>query len=170
MVDPVYDLIIGTLVRFNHERNGGPVHRVINRDGDGMVELHDMTGWFAPHLFLVVESEMHSGQRRSGKSPLRGKPLDDKGGVAFETRSDQSDAPQRYHIEAGAPAPLSATHVILAAPAYEKMRADAEDNELNRGRLRLWMEFIRLNCTSPEAREYAGAALNGDHVPEGFEQ
>ena len=44
----------GTLVRFNHERDGGPVHRVVSIDTDGMVELHDMDGFFAPHLFEVA--------------------------------------------------------------------------------------------------------------------
>jgi hypothetical protein len=44
----------GDLVRFAHERDGGPVHRIVGIAGDGMVELHDMGGLFAPHLFEVV--------------------------------------------------------------------------------------------------------------------
>jgi hypothetical protein len=44
----------GDLVRFAHERDSGPVHRVVRIAGDGMVELHDMGGLFAPHLFEVV--------------------------------------------------------------------------------------------------------------------
>lgn len=36
-------------------------------------------------------------------------------------------------------------------------------------RLHLWMEFIQHNSTSPEAREYAGEALNGAHVPDGYD-
>ena len=43
------------LVRFAHERNGGPVHRVVSVMHDGMVELHDMGGYFAPHLFAVAD-------------------------------------------------------------------------------------------------------------------
>ena len=53
--------------------------------------------------------------------------------------------------------------------AVAKLKAELEDHELNRGRLRLWLEFIQHNCTSPEAREYAGEALNGAHVPEGYD-
>jgi hypothetical protein len=45
---------IGDLVRFNHERNGGPVHRIASVTHDGMVELHDMGGYFAPHLFEIA--------------------------------------------------------------------------------------------------------------------
>jgi len=45
----------GMLVRFNHEREGGPVHRVASIDKDGMVELHDMGGFFAPHLFVIAD-------------------------------------------------------------------------------------------------------------------
>jgi hypothetical protein len=43
----------GTLVRFAHQSDG-PVHRVSAVDPDGMVSLHDMVGWFAPHLFVVA--------------------------------------------------------------------------------------------------------------------
>jgi hypothetical protein len=43
------------LVRFNHEQNGGPVHRIMSVMRDGMVELHDMGGYFAPHLFVVAD-------------------------------------------------------------------------------------------------------------------
>jgi hypothetical protein len=46
---------IGALVRFAHERNGGPVHRVVALASDGMVELHDMGGWFAQHHFAVAD-------------------------------------------------------------------------------------------------------------------
>jgi hypothetical protein len=48
-------LKLGTLVRFAHERNGGPVHRIVSVMQDGMVELHDMGGYFAPHLFQVAD-------------------------------------------------------------------------------------------------------------------
>jgi hypothetical protein len=43
------------LVRFAHERNGGPVHRIVSVMRDGMVELHDMGGYFAPHLFAIAD-------------------------------------------------------------------------------------------------------------------
>jgi hypothetical protein len=43
------------LVRFNHEQNGGPVHRIMSVMRDGMVKLHDMGGYFAPHLFVVAD-------------------------------------------------------------------------------------------------------------------
>lgn len=43
------------LVRFNHERDGGPVHRVVSIMADGMIELHDMEGYFAPHLFVIAD-------------------------------------------------------------------------------------------------------------------
>lgn len=46
---------VGALVRFNHERDGGPVHRVIGVDARGMIDLHDMGGWLAPHLFTVAD-------------------------------------------------------------------------------------------------------------------
>lgn len=45
----------GTLVRFNHERDGGPVHRVFGVGVDGMIELDDMGGFFAPHLFVIAD-------------------------------------------------------------------------------------------------------------------
>ena len=48
-------LKLGTLVRFNHQREGGPVHRIVSVMRDGMVELHDMGGYFAPHLFAVAD-------------------------------------------------------------------------------------------------------------------
>lgn len=53
--------------------------------------------------------------------------------------------------------------------AVRALKAELEEMTLGRGRLRLWLEFIQHNCTSPEAREYAGAALNGAHVPEGYD-
>lgn len=46
---------IGDLVRFNHERDDGPVHRVVSVMSDGMIEIHDMGGYFAPHLFVVAD-------------------------------------------------------------------------------------------------------------------
>ena len=49
------DLRTGTLVRFAHEMNGGPVHRIVSVMRDGMVEIHDMGGYFAPHLFVVAD-------------------------------------------------------------------------------------------------------------------
>ena len=45
----------GDLVRFNHERDGGPVYRIGRIDREGMVELGDMSGWFAPHLFELAD-------------------------------------------------------------------------------------------------------------------
>jgi hypothetical protein len=45
----------GMLVRFNHERDGGPVRRVASVAPDGMVELEDMGGFFAPHLFEIAD-------------------------------------------------------------------------------------------------------------------
>lgn len=45
----------GTLVRFAHERDGGPVHRVFGVGVDGMIELDDMGGFFAPHLFVIAD-------------------------------------------------------------------------------------------------------------------
>lgn len=46
---------IGDLVRFAHEQNGGPVHRVVSVMSDDMIELHDMSGYFAPHLFVAAD-------------------------------------------------------------------------------------------------------------------
>lgn len=46
---------LGTLVRFAHERVGGPVHKVVSVMSDGMVEVHDMVGYFAHHLFAVAD-------------------------------------------------------------------------------------------------------------------
>lgn len=45
----------GTLVRFNHKRDGGPIRRVVSIASDGMVELEDMGGFFAPHLFEIAD-------------------------------------------------------------------------------------------------------------------
>lgn len=44
----------GDRVRFNTESETGPDRRVVSVTRDGMLELHDMTGHFAPHLFVVV--------------------------------------------------------------------------------------------------------------------
>lgn len=46
---------IGDLVRFNHERDGAPVHRIVSVMSDGMVEINDMGGYFAPHLFVPAD-------------------------------------------------------------------------------------------------------------------
>lgn len=46
---------LGSLVRFNHEKDGGPVHRIVSVMSDGMVEIHDIGGYFAPHLFAVAD-------------------------------------------------------------------------------------------------------------------
>ena len=46
---------IGKLVRFAHEKDGGPVHRVVSVMSDGMIELHDFGGYFAPHLFVIAD-------------------------------------------------------------------------------------------------------------------
>lgn len=45
----------GDLVRFAHERDGGPVHRVVRIDVHDMIELADMVGWFAPPLFVLAD-------------------------------------------------------------------------------------------------------------------
>ena len=45
----------GTLVRFNHERDGGPVRRIASIAPDGMIELEDMGGFFAPSLFKIAD-------------------------------------------------------------------------------------------------------------------
>lgn len=47
--------ILRKYVRFGHEKNGGPVHIVVAASMDGMVELNDMGGWFAPHLFVIAD-------------------------------------------------------------------------------------------------------------------
>ena len=48
-------LSLGSLVRFNHEKHGGPVHRVVSVMSDGMIEINDIGGYFAPHLFVVAD-------------------------------------------------------------------------------------------------------------------
>ncbi|HEY4153529.1 MAG TPA: hypothetical protein VGM38_09430 [Pseudolysinimonas sp.] len=48
-------IVLGTLVRFNHSGEGGPVHRIVSVMKDGMVEIHDMGGYFAPHLFTIAD-------------------------------------------------------------------------------------------------------------------
>ena len=98
------------------------------------------------------------------------------------------------HVRMNQPAPEGDDFVVIAAAEYEAWRlrfkkdrddqdaaikdaivenarltTELEEATLARGRLRLWMEFIQHNCTSPEAREYAGEALNGAHAPEGYD-
>lgn len=46
--------LLGKTIRFNHQLDG-PDHRVRTLLWNGMVELHDMVGEFAPHLFVIVE-------------------------------------------------------------------------------------------------------------------
>lgn len=43
------------LVRFAHEKDGGPVHRIGSVMSDGMIQLQDMAGYFAPHLFVKAD-------------------------------------------------------------------------------------------------------------------
>jgi len=45
----------GDLVRFVNEQDGGPVHRIVRAFYDGMIELHDMAGFFASHLFVLAD-------------------------------------------------------------------------------------------------------------------
>ena len=47
-------LTLGAIVRFAHEAKGGPCHRVVAVAPDGMVNLHDMGGWFHPDLFAIA--------------------------------------------------------------------------------------------------------------------
>jgi hypothetical protein len=57
--------LVGKWVRFNHEPEGA-AHWVATTKGDGsMVELLDFSGWFAPHLFVLVEPP-HGVTRRDG--------------------------------------------------------------------------------------------------------
>lgn len=58
---------IGDLVRFNHQKDGGPVHRVVSAAPDGMVELHDMLGWFSASLFTIADDV--GGIPLDGKMP-----------------------------------------------------------------------------------------------------
>lgn len=60
---------IGNLVRFAHEQNGGPVHRVASVMSDGMVELHDMGGYFGPDLFVAADDI--GGIPLDGRVPLK---------------------------------------------------------------------------------------------------
>ncbi len=47
--------ILGRLVRFVHQPDG-PAYMVVAMKGDGSaVEIMGLPGWFAPHLFVVVE-------------------------------------------------------------------------------------------------------------------
>lgn len=61
----------GTLVRFYHERQGGPVHRVAFVSSDGMVELEDMGGFFAPHLFALADDIASGGRGMSVEAECR---------------------------------------------------------------------------------------------------
>lgn len=45
----------GNLVRFCNEGDGAPVHRVASVMQDGMIELHDMGGYFAAGLFTLAD-------------------------------------------------------------------------------------------------------------------
>lgn len=138
-------LPVGALVRFANEANGGPVHRVVQVDASGMVELHDMGGFFAPHLFAATDDI-------ADIPPTIEMPLSDA--------NDLDAVVHELGIEDTA---------ITPAEAVRALKAELEEATLARGRLRLWLEFIYHNCTSPEAREYAGEALIGNHVPEGFD-
>jgi hypothetical protein len=54
------------LVRFANQKDGGPVHRLVSVMRDDMVELHDLGGYFAPHLFKIADD--------IGDMPLDGAP------------------------------------------------------------------------------------------------
>lgn len=59
----------GRLVRFAHQKDGGPVHRVSKRVTNSLgefVELEDMVGQFAVHLFVSAEPEAPAAHRWSG--------------------------------------------------------------------------------------------------------
>jgi hypothetical protein len=133
------------LVRFNHEKDGGPVHRIVSVMSDGMVEIHDIGGYFAPHLFAVADDI--GDIPPSIEIPLSD--VNELDAVVHELGIEDSDT--------------------TPAEAVRALKEELEEATLARGRLRLWLEFIHHNCTSPEAREYAGEALNGAHVPEGYD-
>ena len=44
----------GQWVRFNHEGRDVPGRRVLEVSDTGMISIDGSTGWFAPHLFVVV--------------------------------------------------------------------------------------------------------------------
>jgi hypothetical protein len=49
--DRALELLKHGWVRFNHQPNG-PYHMVVVATARGMIELFDMEGEFAPHLFV----------------------------------------------------------------------------------------------------------------------
>jgi hypothetical protein len=46
--------LLGRRVRFAHQPDG-PAHEIVAVGWNGMVALRDLTGEFAPHLFIPVE-------------------------------------------------------------------------------------------------------------------
>lgn len=98
---------IGDLVRFNHEREGGPVYRVASVMRNGMVELHDLGGYFAPHLFVAagipVIEKIAALMLRNGIATGHGDTVDDLLGeleawlTKYRIERDDQD---RVHAEA----------------------------------------------------------------------
>lgn len=54
---------VGDLVRFNHEKANGPDRRIVSVSPDGMIELEDMAGYFAPHLFTAANDTVRCPER-----------------------------------------------------------------------------------------------------------
>ncbi|MGB2633893.1 MAG: hypothetical protein WAM58_08155 [Candidatus Acidiferrum sp.] len=51
----------GIRVRFSHQAQTGPDMTVSDFTQDGMIELKEMAGQFAPHIFVLVEAIMLKG-------------------------------------------------------------------------------------------------------------
>lgn len=49
----VYPEMIGRRVRFRHQASTGPDHSIKSVSRDGMITLADMSGEFAPDIFIL---------------------------------------------------------------------------------------------------------------------
>jgi hypothetical protein len=80
------------LVRFNHEKNGGPVHRVVSVMPDGMIEIHDIGGYFAPHLFTPADDVADIPSPPTTAHPLKRILIDGKPSRVVPVEPSQAQA------------------------------------------------------------------------------
>jgi hypothetical protein len=90
--------LLGKILRFHHQPEG-PFHQVRTMSWNGMVELHDMSGEFAPHLFAVVEPKQYTPITQYKKGDV----IVDRGGD-LQVATGGISGPTEPHFDRDAPA------------------------------------------------------------------
>lgn len=167
---------IGDLVRFNHQKDGGPVHRVASVMSDGMIELHDMGGYFGPDLFVTADD--------IGGIPLDGRVPASKGrritagpytleippnGVAILYEADEGGTDRQLPGGVGyldAFVQFAGEILRLQAMVSQMQKDRADGDTAIRDAIRRAVEANRLLAAVRKVRDgYADQARFADHEP-----